>query len=35
MQKSNEKEKKTGTGCQTSPFANSFLFLEKKGKDLP
>ena len=35
MQKSTEKEnEKSGASCQTSPFANSFLFVGKKGEDL-
>ena len=33
MQKSNEKKpEKAGAGCQTSPFAISFLFAGKKSK---
>ena len=36
IQISSEKEnEKTGASCQTSPFAISFLFVGKKGKDSP
>ena len=30
-----KESKKTGAHCQTSPFAITFVFAGKKGKDLP